>query len=61
MTRLGFDALDVSPDPVRVAIEGALWGSTQSHMLLHDTVVLSDDAGQFNVGVLALCGSIQNG
>jgi len=55
LTRLGFTALDVTPDPVQVATEGALWGSIQSHKLLHDTVVLSDDAGQFNVGVHALC------
>ncbi len=43
------------PDPVRVASEGALWGSVQSHGLLCDGVVLSDDAGQFNVGRHALC------
>src|SRR3984885_11521081 len=43
------------PDPARVATEGALWGSVQSHKFLCDSVVLSDDAGQFNVGRHALC------
>ena len=55
LTRLGLTALTVTPDPVRVATEGALWGSVQSHMFLCDAVVLSDDAGQFNVGRHALC------
>jgi hypothetical protein len=52
---LGFTALHVTPNPVRVATEGALWGSVQSHQFLCDAVVLSDDAGQFNVGQHALC------
>ena len=55
LDRLGFTTLDVTPDPVRVATEGALWGSVQSHKFLCDAVVLSDDAGQFNVGHHALC------
>jgi hypothetical protein len=55
LDRLGFTKLDVTPDPVRVATEGALWGSVQSHKFLCDAVVLSDDAGQFNVGAHALC------
>ena len=55
LDRLGFTALEVTPDPVRVATEGALWGSVQSHQFLCDGVVLSDDAGQFNVGRHALC------
>jgi hypothetical protein len=38
-----------------LATEGALWGSVQSHKYLCDAVVLSDDAGQFNVGQHALC------
>ena len=45
----------VTPDPVRVATEGALWGSVQSHEHLRDAVVLSDDAGQFDIGRHALC------
>ncbi|HEY2529227.1 MAG TPA: transposase [Xanthobacteraceae bacterium] len=55
LERLGFTGLDVTPDPVRVATEGALWGSVQAHNFLRDAVVLSDDAGQFNVGRHALC------
>ncbi len=55
LDRLGFTKLDVTPDPVRVATEGALWGSVQSHKFLSDAVVLSDDAGQFNLGHHALC------
>jgi hypothetical protein len=55
LDRLGFTRLDVTPDPVRVATEGALWGSVQAHKFLCDAVVLSDDAGQFNVGRHALC------
>lgn len=43
------------PDPVRIATEGALWGSVQAHGLLRETVIVSDDAGQFAVGTHALC------
>jgi hypothetical protein len=53
--RLGLTALTVTPDPVRVATEGALWGSVQAHKFLCDAVVLSDEAGQFHVGRHALC------
>lgn len=42
-------------DPVRLATEGAVWGSIQAHGLLPDTVIVSDDAGQFHVGLHALC------
>ena len=55
LDRLGFTGLDVTPDPVRVATEGALWGSVQAHGHLPDAVVLSDDAGQFDIGKHALC------
>ena len=55
LDRLGFNALKVTPEPVRVATEGALWGSVQAHEFLCDAVILSDDAGQFNVGRHALC------
>jgi len=41
---LGFNALKVTPDPVRVATEGALWGSVQAHEFLCDIVILSDRA-----------------
>ncbi len=52
---LGFPALKVTPDPVQIATEAALWGSVQAHEFLCDAVILSDDAGQFNVGRHALC------
>jgi hypothetical protein len=55
LDRLGFTALTVTPDPVRVATEGAVWGAVWSHKFLCEAVVLSDDAGQFNVGRHALC------
>jgi hypothetical protein len=55
LDRLGLTALRVTPDPQRVATEGALWGSLQAHKFLCDAVVLSDDAGQFNIGRHALC------
>lgn len=55
LDRLGFTALSITPDPVRIATEGALWGSIQAHEFLCDAVVLSDDAGQFAIGKHALC------
>jgi hypothetical protein len=55
LDQLGFTGLEVTPDPVRVATEGAVWGSVQAHKFLCESVVLSDDAGQFNVGHHALC------
>jgi hypothetical protein len=55
LERLGFTALTITPDPVKIATEGAIWGSIYAHEFLRDTVVLSDDAGQFNIGLHALC------
>jgi hypothetical protein len=55
LERLGITALTVTPDPVLIATEGALWGSVQSHGFLQDTVIVSDDAGQFVVGQHGLC------
>ena len=52
---LGIAGLAVTPDPVRVATEGALWGAVNAHGFLCEAVVVSDDAGQFNVGQHALC------
>jgi hypothetical protein len=43
------------PDPVRIATEGALWGTIQARGLLQGTVIVSDDAGQFRLGEHALC------
>jgi len=55
LERLGITALAVTPDPVRIATEGALFGSIKAHGLLNKTVIVSDDAGQFDVGSHALC------
>jgi hypothetical protein len=55
LKKLGITDLKVSPDPVEIATEGALWGSIKAHGLLPNTVIVSDDAGQFNVGEHGLC------
>jgi hypothetical protein len=60
LTRLGIvspakSGLAVIQDPVQIATEGAVWGSIQAHGFLQDAVVLSDDAGQFDIGQHALC------
>jgi hypothetical protein len=55
LDRLGLTTSRVTPDPTRLATEGALWGSIHTHGFLCEAVVLSDDAGQFNVGRHALC------
>jgi hypothetical protein len=52
---LAITALKVNPDPVLIATEGALWGSVKAHGLLPDTVIVSDDAGQFKIGLHGLC------
>ncbi len=63
---LGIDQLKVTPDPVLIATEGALWGAIHHHGLLTGTVIVSKpalgpakpdpwDAGQFRVGHHALC------
>ena len=55
LDRLGITTLKVTPDPVCIATEGALWGSVKAHGFLPTTVIVSDDAGQFDVGRHALC------
>ena len=52
---LGITGMTVHPDPVMIATEGALWGAVVAHGFLDGTVIVSDDAGQFNVGEHALC------
>ena len=52
---LGLTELRATPDPVRVASEGALWGAICAEDRLGNAVILSDDAGQFRVGDHALC------
>jgi hypothetical protein len=55
LDQLGISALKVNPDPVTIATEGALWGSVKAHGFLPNTAIVSDDAGQFNVGQHGLC------
>jgi len=52
---LSVTTLKVQPDPVLIATEGALWGAIADHGFLNEAVILSDDAGQFNIGEHALC------
>ena len=47
--------LQAVQDPVRLATEGALWGSVKAHGFLPATVIVGDGAGQFDVGRHALC------
>jgi hypothetical protein len=55
LAALGIDRLAVTPDAMQIAAEGALWGTIQAQGLLADTVIVSDDAGQFRLGEHALC------
>lgn len=55
LERLGVASLKHQIDPARIASEGAAWGAVIEHGFLKDAVILSDDAGQFNVGLHALC------
>jgi hypothetical protein len=52
---LGLNELQVAPDPLLIASEAALWGAIRHQGLLPDTVIVSDDAGQFRIGAHALC------
>jgi hypothetical protein len=52
---LGLDDLDVLPDPVTIATEGALFGAIKDHGLVGDTVIVSDGAGQFRLDNHAAC------
>ena len=55
LQRLGIGDSPVTPDPVCIATEGALWGAVTAHGFLRDATIVSDDAGQFAVGRHALC------
>ena len=56
---LGLGEMKVTPDPVLIASEAAFWGAIHHQGLLQgplgETIVVSDDAGQFRVGSHALC------
>ena len=55
LERLGIATLEVAPDPVCIATEGALWGSLKAHGFLSKAAIISDDAGQFDIGLHGLC------
>jgi Transposase IS66 family len=63
LDQLGISKLEVHPlnaaialrSAVKIATEGALWGSIHAHGLLQDTVIVSDGAGQFRLADHALC------
>lgn len=55
LEQLGITAMKMQPDPMWVATEGALWGSIRAYDLRRETLIVSDDAGQLNVGQHALC------
>ena len=59
LNALGLRQMKVTPDPVQIAYEAALWGAIRHQGLLQgplgETIVVSDDAGQFRVGAHALC------
>src|SRR3954462_1377808 len=55
LERLGIRGMEGSLGPARLATEGALWGAIQAHGLLPGTVIVSDDAGQFALGLHGLC------
>jgi hypothetical protein len=55
LERLGIVNLTVTPNPLLIASEGALWGSIRAHGFLDETVIVSDGAGQFEVGCHASC------
>jgi len=52
---LGLAQLKVTPDPVTIATEGALFGAVKAHGLLGNTVIVSDGAGQFRLDNHAAC------
>jgi len=52
---LGFGRLKITPDPIKVATEAALWGAVCEQGLIDGTVIVSDGARQFGVGDHALC------
>lgn len=53
LVRLRLDVFDRTL--VRELTEAALWGAVRHHGLMGDTVVVSDDAGQFRIPNHALC------
>ena len=52
---LGLTVSRVRAEAVKIATEGAMWGSVTDHGLLTGAVIISDGAGQFNVSHHARC------
>jgi len=54
---LAHQGIDIRADTtaIRALSEAGLWGALRHHGLLGDTVIVSDDAGQFRVGNHGLC------
>ncbi len=55
LQELGIGQRQVNPSPLPIILEGALWGALAEAGTLISTVILSDDAGQFKLGLHALC------
>ena len=52
--------LDVTPDPVLIASEGALWGAIRHQGLLPDTVIVSDTPASFASASMRCAGFTPN-
>ena len=50
LAALGIVEMKTLPDPVKIATQGALWGTICEAGRIAGTVIPGDDAGQFNVG-----------
>jgi hypothetical protein len=61
LERLGITTLAVTPDPVLVATEGAVWGAIKAHGLLPDTVVCPTTRGSSPSVAMPCAGSTPSG
>jgi hypothetical protein len=55
LQHVGISDLQVTPEPVCIATEGALWGAVVEHGFLRNAVIVSENVGQSAVGQHALC------
>lgn len=53
LSEKGIDIFD--KEKIRPLAEAGIWGAVRHHGLIGNTVIVSDDAGQFRVGKHALC------
>ena len=49
LERLDIRTSQVTPDPICIATERALWSSIQAHGMLREIAIVSDGTGQFAV------------